>query len=150
VTEIDTSFLDSVVGYNLRRAAAKQRERFRSIFGPHDIRPVQLTVLTLIKFNMSLKQSDLGKALEMKRANVVTLLDELQQRGLIERRRSKGDRRSYELSLTTAGSRFTTRMLDLHAKLEGDLANSYGQDALGDLVALLRQFRNVDTTPDLG
>jgi DNA-binding MarR family transcriptional regulator len=107
-------------------------------------------VLTLIKFNRSLKQSDLGKALEMKRANVVTLLDELQQRGLIERRRSKGDRRSYELSLTTAGSRFTTRMLDLHAKLEGDLANSYGQDALGDLVALLRQFRNVDTTPDLG
>jgi len=56
----DASLLNTFVGYNLRRAAAKQRERFRSVFDAYDIRPVQLTILTLLLENMPLRQSELG------------------------------------------------------------------------------------------
>jgi len=45
---------------------------------------VQLSVLGLIFNNPRLKQADLGRALDIKRANVVTLLDELEDRKLIE------------------------------------------------------------------
>ena len=31
-SDVDISLLDSLVGYNLRRAAATQRERFRHVF----------------------------------------------------------------------------------------------------------------------
>ena len=62
---LDASLLNTFVGYNLRRAAAKQRERFRSVFEAYDIRPVQLTALTLLLDSMPLRQSALGKALEI-------------------------------------------------------------------------------------
>ena len=54
---VDTSLIDSLVGYNLRRAAARQRERFQNVFSPYDIRPVQLTALTMILHNDSLGRS---------------------------------------------------------------------------------------------
>jgi len=147
--DVDTTLLDSVVGYNLRRAAARQRERFSSVFGPFDLRPVQLTALSLILHNEPIRQATLGNALEMKRANVVTLLDELQGRGLISRTPAPGDRRSYELRLTDEGRKFAKDMLSLHAKLEADLAQSLGQTELKQLVRLLTKFRRVSPTPDL-
>lgn len=143
------TLLDSLVGYNLRRAAAVQRERFRNAFAPYDIRPVQLTALTIILHNDRLGQSALGDMLGMKRANVVKLLDELQERGLLRRRSSTHDRRAYEIQLTPRGTRFTRELLARHEKLEADLAQSLGQDELKELVGLLRKFRALDPEPDL-
>jgi DNA-binding MarR family transcriptional regulator len=145
----DVSTLESFVGYNLRRAAAKQRERFRSVFDPFEIRPVQLTVLSLIRDAMPLKQSLLGKALEMKRANVVIVLDELEARGLIERQTPDSDRRAHVLSLTAKGETLTTKLLALHTKLESDLAKSFGAKELAKLVSLLQDFRALDSDPKL-
>jgi len=147
--EVDMSLIDSLVGYNLRRAAARQRERFRNVFSPYDIRPVQLTALTVILHNDRLGQSSLGKALDVKRANVVKLLDELQERGLIERKPSVRDRRAYDVHLTPKGRKLTRELLAVHEKLEADLARSLGSDALKRLVKLLREFRSVDPEPDL-
>ena len=146
---IDTTLLDSLVGYNLRRAAARQRERFRSAFARFDIRPVQLTALTMILHNDHLGQSDLGSALGMKRANVVKLLDELQKRGLIERKPSNRDRRAYDVHLTSEGRRFTQRILAVHEKLEAQLADLIGEKDLERLVDLLKKVRRVDPAPKL-
>jgi DNA-binding MarR family transcriptional regulator len=147
--ETDSTLVESFVGYNLRRAAAKQRERFRSVFGPYDIRPVQLTVLALIRDSMPIKQAALGKALEVKRANIVTLLDELEGRGLVMRQPSDNDRRSHVLYLTPAGKTLTNKLLALHAKLEQDLARSLGKKELTQLVELLSAFRTLDSNPKL-
>ena len=143
------SLIDSLVGYNLRRAAARQRERFRNVFSTYDIRPVQLTALTVILHNDRIGQSKLGKALDMKRANVVKLLDELQDRGLIERTTSADDRRAYDVHLTSKGKRLTRELLAVHAKLEANLALSLGADELEKLVELLQKFRRIDPDPDL-
>lgn len=142
--------LESFVGYNLRRAAAKQRERFQSVFAPYDIRPTQLTALAVIRYNMPLKQAALGKALEIKRANVVTLLDELEGRGLVTRTPADQNRRSHMLRLTPAGKDLTDRLLALHAKLERDLAESLGRKELVTLVQLLQAFRRLESEPQLG
>jgi DNA-binding MarR family transcriptional regulator len=145
----DKAGLESFVGYNLRRAAARQRERFREIFAPYDIRPVQLSALAVILHNGGIRQSELGASLDMKRANVVKLLDELQDRGLLERKPSNQDRRAYEVSLTRKGSRLTRELLATHAKLEADLSRSLGKEQLKLLVHLLQEFRKVDSEPDL-
>jgi DNA-binding MarR family transcriptional regulator len=145
----DAARLESFVGYNLRRAAAKQRERFRSVFEPYDIRPVQLTVLTLLNDNGPLRQSALGRALNIERANVVTLLSELEDRKLILRRMSETDRRAYVVALTAQGEKLTRKLLALHAELEADLARAFGRAELEQLVLLLRVFRTVDSNPKL-
>jgi DNA-binding MarR family transcriptional regulator len=146
----DTTMLESFVGYNLRRAAGVQSQRFKAIFGPHDIRPVQLSILTLLHHNPELRQSMLGKALDIKRANVVTLLDELEDRGLVARRPSETDRRSHVLEFTPAGRKLTTKLLGLHAKLEGDLARALGgEEARDRLLTLLKVFRGLDPEPQI-
>ena len=148
-SRIDTSSIDAYVGYNLRRAATRQRERFRSVFAPYDIRPVQLTALTLIYHNAGLRQSALGRALDMKRANVVTLLDQLEQRGIAERRPAANDRRSYEIHLTEKGRTLTEELLAVHEKLEADLAHALGEQNVDRLLDTLIRFRKVSPAPKL-
>jgi DNA-binding MarR family transcriptional regulator len=110
---------------------------------------VQLTVLVLIRGNMPVRQSDLGRTLEMKRGNVVTLLDDLIRRGLVVRRPAEDDRRSNLLTLTARGISLTDELMTLHGKLEQDLAKNFGKPELVRLVELLHAFRNLDPEPRL-
>src|SRR5690606_25275770 len=113
--------LDNLVGYSLRPALGVQMQRFSAVFGPLNIRPVQFTILGLLHDNPGLRQAALGKVLHIERANVVTLLAELEERGLVTRRTAAADRRSRVLHLTPAGRKLTLRLLRLHERLEHDL-----------------------------
>jgi DNA-binding MarR family transcriptional regulator len=141
--------LDDVLGYNLRRAHGVQRQRFSSVFSPYRIRPVQLAILGLIYAKRRLKQAELARALDIKRANIVTLLDELEQRNLVVRRPERTDRRSRALELTPAGKRLTTELLDLHARLEESAVQHLGRRDRDQLLRLLKKFRKLEAAPYL-
>ena len=141
--------LDDLLGYNLRRAHGVQRQRFNSVFAPYRIRPVQLSILGLMYEAPKLKQAELGRALDIKRANVVTLLRELENRNLITRRRTRADRRSHVLHLTPAGKKLTQELLDLHARLEADLGERLGARDREQLLRLLKKFRRLQKAPYL-
>jgi DNA-binding MarR family transcriptional regulator len=141
--------LDDLLGYNLRRAHGVQRQRFNSVFAPYRIRPVQLSILGLIYESPNLKQADLGRALDIKRANVVTLLKELELRNLITRRRTRTDRRSHVLQLTPAGKKLTQELLDLHGRLEANLGEHLGPRDREQLLRLLKKFRRLQQAPYL-
>ncbi len=133
--------IENLIGYNLRRAHGVQMHRFRSAFAPHSIRPVQLSILGLIYENPGLKQSDLGRALQIERTNIVALLAQLERRRLIERRTGPSDRRARLLQLTAAGRKLTAELLEKHDRLERDLAKRLGVDERDVLLALLKKFR---------
>jgi DNA-binding MarR family transcriptional regulator len=99
--------------------------------------------------NPNLKQAELGKALDIKRANVVTLLNELETRNLITRRRTRADRRSHVLQLTPAGKKLTHELLDLHTRLETNLAEHLGARDREQLLRLLKKFRRLQQAPYL-
>jgi DNA-binding MarR family transcriptional regulator len=139
--------LQDLLGYNLRRAHGVQRARFRYVFAPHRIRPVQLSILGLLYEKSALKQSELGKAIDVKPANIVTLLDELERRNLIVRRPASTDRRSYAVQLTPAGRKVTRELLRLHRSLEDNLADYLGRDERKELLRLLRKVRRANTSP---
>ena len=141
--------VENLVGYNLRRAYGIQMQRFRSVFAPHGIRPVQLSILGILYENPRMKQSELGNMLEIKRANIVTLLDQLERRQLIEPRTAGTDRRTRVLQLTPAGQRLAGELLELHARLEEDLAERLGTRERDQLLRLLKKFRALQTSPYL-
>lgn len=141
--------LDELIGYNLRRAHAVHRQRFASVFAPHSIRPVQLSILGLIYDRPGLKQSDLGRALDIKRANMVTLLAELERRKLITRRPAHSDRRAHQLELTPAGKKLAAELLALHTKLENDFARCLGPRERDTLLRLLKKVRALEISPEL-
>ncbi len=141
--------LESLVGYNLRRAHSMQRTRFAAVFGPYNVRPVQLSILGLVRDHPQIKQSDLGKALEIKRANIVALLDELESRKLIVRKQSESDRRAYVLELTPIGRDVAAKLLALHTRLEADIVSQLGVKESEQLLKLLKKLRRIDASPDL-
>lgn len=137
------------MGYNLRHAHGVQKQRFAAVFGPLGIRPVTLSVLGTIYENPGITQAELGKKLRIKRANIVPVMAELEGRGLIVRRPSDNDRRAHVVALTPAGTKLTVKLLDLHRRLEEDLARALGERERDQLLELLKRFRKLSTNPQL-
>jgi DNA-binding MarR family transcriptional regulator len=77
------------------------------------------------------------------------LMAELEGRGLITRRPSANDRRAQVITLTPAGTKFTVKLLDLHRRLEDDLAKALGARERDQLLLLLKRFRKLATQPKL-
>ena len=132
------------------RALGVQMQRFSAVFGSLDIRPVQFSILGLIYHNPEIRQSALGKALHIERANMVTLLAELEGRGLVMRRTAVTDRRSRVLHLTPAGRKLTMKLLALHERMERDLEARLGEKEREKLLGLLAAFRRMDPAPEVG
>ena len=140
VARLNLSAIESSVGYHLRRAQVAEFQAFAGIFGSYDIRPVQYAILAILHDNPGVKQAQIGEALNIKRANQVALIDELEERGLVARRHRPDDRRSHALHLTSAGRKLAKKLLALHAKHEAHIAEQLGPKEREQLLSLLRQF----------
>lgn len=93
--------LPRLLGYRLRLA---QQEVFRDFASTVDgLSPGRVGILTLIEANPGLTQSRLARAVSLDRSTMVGVLDALEERGLIERRRGADDRRTNGLWLTRRG-----------------------------------------------
>jgi DNA-binding MarR family transcriptional regulator len=87
---------------HLARVARRAYETGRC-FEAGCLRPRQLVALNLLHEHGPLSQQALGEALTLDPSNVVGLLNELEERGLITRQRDPADRRRHIVSLSPAG-----------------------------------------------
>jgi DNA-binding MarR family transcriptional regulator len=67
------------------------------------LRPRHLLTMTVLRDRGESSQADLAGTLQLDRTNLVGLLNELENDGLIERRRSPEDRRRHTVVLTDEG-----------------------------------------------
>jgi Transcriptional regulators len=79
------------------------RRSAESAIGPGGLRPRHLVALTLLSDHGPANQGDLGDALRLDPSNVVALLNELEERGLVTRRRDPAARRRHIVELSTRG-----------------------------------------------
>lgn len=92
--------LQDLVGYHLQQAEIASYRKFIKIFTEHKLTPRQCAVLILIGENPGISQIDIGTVLGMDRATTMSVVDLLQDRHLLLRRRSTTDRRKHALYLT--------------------------------------------------
>ena len=99
--------LPGLLGYRLRLA---QQAVFRD-FGDSvsDLPPGRVGILLIIDANPGVTQTRLAQAVGLDRSTLVGVLDALEARGLVERRRGK-DRRTNGLLLTRAGRARVTEL----------------------------------------
>ena len=109
VGRVELGVLPEHIGYVVRRAQLAIFKDFIQTLAPVDIRPAQYSVLIMIGQNPGLTQAALGRALAIKRANLVGMLNELEQRKLARRVASPSDRRSHALYLTGTGRQMLAR-----------------------------------------
>ncbi len=138
--ELQAFDLQNSVGYSLRRAQFSTYKEFNSAMHLLDIRPSQFAVLSLIHANPGLRQSAISSALGIQKTNFVALLDKLEDRGLTERRKLHGDRRSSALYLTETGEAFVTNMHAAHRSMEKKLAQRLGPKRTRQLLSLVHEF----------
>ncbi|MCU1494910.1 MAG: hypothetical protein JWO62_2674 [Acidimicrobiaceae bacterium] len=79
------------------------RRAAEASMSPGGLRPRHLHALGLLSERGPLSQHGLGEVLSLDPSNVVGLLNELEERGLITRRRDPADRRRHIVELSTAG-----------------------------------------------
>lgn len=134
----DIPQMGSIIGYKLRRAQLMVFQDFIQSFARMQLRPAEFSVLALIGRTPGQKQTEIAEQLGIKRANFVALMDGLERRGLAERRKATGDKRSHSLHLTAEGERFVGKMVSVWAAHEGRLVEKLGGPAERDrLIALL-------------
>jgi DNA-binding MarR family transcriptional regulator len=138
-----TSSLDESLGYLLRRAQLSAFQEFSEFMDRFGLRPPQYATLVLIGSNPGLTQSAISAALGIQRANFVAMIDELQNKGWLERRRAGGDRRSFALHLTVAGEKLWRKSEKMHARYEAHLAGRLGASQSSQLRTLLQNFANI-------
>jgi DNA-binding MarR family transcriptional regulator len=107
-------------GYVLRRASSKLAAELGSHLTPLDLRSADVSVLLLIHANPGTTQSELGRILDIQRANMTPLVAKLSSRGLIVRQ--KVDGRSQGLALTNKGVALAGEAQSVIASFEQSLA----------------------------
>ena len=133
----------SRLGYLLRRASATMMADLGEALGAVGLRPVEGTILILVGANPGCIQSELGRALGIKRANMVPLIAGLTAQNYLEK--SPVDGRSFALSLTPRGEEARARVdgiMDAHEAGFARLLADVDQQQLRAALSLVASGRD--------
>ena len=137
---IDTRFLESLLGYNARRAALVIIELFLKQMAAHGLRPVSFSVLSLIQHNPGITSRQLCTALGLLPPNLVGLLNTLVKRALVERQPHPHDGRAMALHLTPAGKTMMKEAEKSATRLELDATAGLSPAERQTLLKLLKKI----------
>ena len=125
-----STFLLKRLGYAAKVRAMEAYERT----GLH---PYHHAILLVLGEGSSETQGAIADALGYDRGQLVGLLDELEERGLVERRRDPNDRRRHIVRLTPEGKRALRRLSALARQIEDDFLAPLTDAERASLHALL-------------
>src|SRR5579862_2219544 len=123
-------FLLGRLGFELKRRAADELED--AGFSVYDF-----SVLTFLAQGACDGQMAMADVLKFDRSQLVGLLDGLEERGLIERRRDPNDRRRHTVTLTAEGQRQLTRLRAVVKQIEEEFLEPLDGESREQLHALL-------------
>jgi DNA-binding MarR family transcriptional regulator len=132
--------LSGYVGYALRRAQIAIFADFNHTLQGLDLRPGQFAVLVLIDQNPGASQSSVSAALGIQKANFVETIADLEERGLVRRRKSDSDGRTYSLGLTSRGRALLQHAAELQALHEKRVVAQIGSEGRLQLLSLLERL----------
>lgn len=127
------AFLLAQVGAH---AASKFGERLEAV----GLTPPDAGIVRLLVAAEGISQQDLSAKLGIHPSRLVAILDELESRGLLERRPNAEDRRQYALHLTAKGRETFTKIGQISHQHEDALCASLTEDEREKLAKLLQKI----------
>jgi DNA-binding MarR family transcriptional regulator len=113
--------LVSSTSHLLKRLGWMVKDRAMTAYAEGGLTPYHHAVLIVLDEHTPETQAMIADALGYDRSQLVGLLDELEEQGLLERRRDASDRRRHLVRLTPEGRRALGRLRTLSRRLEDDL-----------------------------
>ncbi len=124
----------------LSQVGAHSAGRFADWLAPLGLKPPHAGILRALDRADGLSQQALGESLGTFPSRLVVLLDELEERKLVERRDRPGDRRSYALHLTEAGRKSLEQIVRVARQHQDDLCAALDESEQEQLVGYLRRI----------
>src|SRR5258706_1716174 len=119
--------------------ARRMRLRTEAVLAPMGLRPRHLVALTVLREGGGSTQQALAATLEMDGTNIVGLLNELEAKQLIERRRSPEDRRRHLVEVTDAGAEQLAKAEFALSPAEDEVLGALDDSQRETLYSLLQQ-----------
>ena len=141
VSDVDDAALRQFVGYNMKRAFNVVQADLTQTLKPLGLRMLTYTALVLIVENPGLSQSQLAAAMDVERPNLVEIIDELEQRALVLRRRVPADRRIYALTATPEGIQLCQKALAADKAHEARLFEEIPSQTIETMIETMQTVR---------
>ncbi|WP_369916746.1 MarR family winged helix-turn-helix transcriptional regulator [Limnohabitans sp. T6-20] len=140
VDKVDTRYLQTLMGYNARRAALSIIELFLERLAPYGLKPVDFSVMSTIQHNPGVTSRQLCAALNLLPPNLVGLIQSLESRGLIERKPHPHDGRAVGLHATPKGQALMVQAEQTASDLEIEKTAKLTPAQRKTLLALLQKI----------
>ena len=124
----------------LKRLGMAVKERALTAFESTGLNPQHHAVLSLLDEGARETQATIADALGYDRGHLVGLLDELEGKGFVERRRDPADRRRHLVSLTPTGADALRELRSIAKSVEKEFLSPLAADERHTLHALLLEL----------
>jgi DNA-binding MarR family transcriptional regulator len=121
----------------LAQVGAHAATRFAERISELGVIPADVGILRMIATQPGRSQQSLAAELRVVPSRVVALVDALERKGLVERRRNPLDRRNYALHLTVDGTDVMTEMRRIGSAHEDDICAALDDTQHAQLIGLL-------------
>ena len=109
----DTYRARSSIGYLIRRAHNLLMPRVEAAFAEHEVTFTQWVIMMYLRDGLASTAAGICRDIFHDSGALTRAIDQIEQRGFIERRRSTQDRRTVELTLTPEGVRIVESLIPL-------------------------------------
>jgi DNA-binding MarR family transcriptional regulator len=121
----------------LKRIGMLAKEKMVDGFDSAAAGPFTYSVLAVLEGGACKTQSTIAELLGHDPSYLVGVLDDLEQHGLVERRRDTTDRRRHVVTMTPAGEKELVRLREVRAQLDEDLLSGLNATERKTLLGLL-------------
>jgi len=104
----------------LKRLGFAAKEQSLAAYEQTGVHPYHHAILIVLDERSHETQGSIADALGYDRGQLVGLLDELEEKGLVQRRRDPNDRRRHLVTLTPEGTKMLRRLRALATEVESD------------------------------
>ena len=121
----------------LKRLGFRAKEQALDAYEETGLGPYHHAVLAVLAESPPETQGEIADALGYDRGQLVGILDELEEQGLVERRRDPTDRRRHTVRVTPEGTRAHAKLRALAERLEADFLADLNDEQRAELHELL-------------
>ena len=136
----DVGEIRNIVGFHLRLAYGAVYRHFTETFTHLDLTQKQVSVRWLVDDHQDIAQTGLAQRMRMDRATTMAIVNRLESKGYLVRRKSKTDARKQALKLTDPGRKALSKAKGAIQQHEYWLKSRFTQKEVAKLIELLTRI----------
>ncbi len=138
--EVDFGMLSNLIGFRIRMAQNTMHRHYVDGTAKLRLGQRQFAVMELIDSNPGISQVDIAAVLGVDRPAMMVVVDRLENREVVVRKRSETDRRRQELRLTPKGKGFLDKVRAIVRDHEETFSSLFTKQEAAQLNAMLQRI----------